>query len=319
MNAAEALRAIRFDQLSYIQKKVTVDFDSLLQAPVYFCHGNERHLVREILGRFRMRPDDLPGGFLVRTAEDEIYFLYLQRTDLQRRLSDCRWVLSFRILSDREVMAFYRDERKMLVNMTVKRVVDFHGHLCPELVIGMKACEYAQELLFPNEQPKGRVSVVAENCTSALDAFQVLLGVTVGNQCLKIFDVGKHNYIFSSRDSGRCFILRLKVQYFGDEHEYTALEEKTRGNRITLDEVVDFQKLLDGRVRKLLAANPEELFEVEKSGAVPQTPEYAPAYVPCSSCGEQMLLERAVPFEGRLYCIPCFHLLSGPEKGQSLH
>jgi formylmethanofuran dehydrogenase subunit E len=116
-----------------------------------------------------------------------------------------------------------------------------------------------------------------------------------------------------------CWLCELKVQYFGDEHDYAALEGKTRCNRITLDEVVDFQKLLDGRVRKLLAAHPKELFEVEESGGVPQTLEYAPAYVPCSGCGEQMLQERAVPFEGRLYCIPCFQLLSGPEKGQSLH
>jgi len=266
-----------------------------------------------------VRLDDFPGGFLVRTAEDEVYFLYVQRSDLQSTFSDCRWVLSFRILRDREVMAFYRDERKMLVNVTVKRVADFHGHLCPELVIGMKACEYAQELFFTDEQPKGRLSVVAENGTSALDAFQVLLGVTMGNQCLKILDVGKHNYRITSREAGKCFILRLKPPCFDDEHEYTVLEGKTRRNRITLDEVVDLQKLLDGRVQKLLAAHPKELFEVEEVCAVPQTLELAPAYVSCSGCGEQVLQERVVPFGDKFYCVPCFQLLNGTEKGQSLH
>ena len=319
MNAAEALRAIRFDELSYIQKKVTVDFDSLLQAPVYFHHGNERRFIREILGRFRMRPDDLPGGFLVKTVVDEVYFLYVQRSELQSGLSDCCWVLSFRILRDSEVMAMYREERKMLVNMTVKRVVDFHGHLCPELVIGMKACEYALELLFPEGEPKGRISVVAENCTSALDALQVLLGLTLGNQCLKIFDIGKHNYTFSTGETGRCFTLRLKLQHFGDEHDYAALEELTRCHRITLDEVIDFQKLLDCRVQKLLVTHPKDLFEVQEAGTMSQTQEYAPTYVLCSGCGESVLLERAKPFQGKPYCIPCFHLLNGSDTGQSLH
>lgn len=319
MNAAEALRAIRFDELRYIQEHVTVDFDSLLQVPRYFCHGSETHFVRETLGRFQMQPGSFPGGFLVKTAGDEVFFLYLHQLRQENRPSECRWVLSFRILSDRELMVSDEKDRKMLVNMAVKRVVDFHGHLCPELVIGMKACEYAQELLFPESEPKGRLSVVAENRSSALDALQVLLGVTVGNECLQIVDIGKHNYTFISREPSRCLCLRLKLQHFGDEPEYTVLQEKTRCNRITLDEVVDFQRLLDGRVHKLLTAHPQNLFEVHDVGALPQSMEYAPTYLPCSGCGEGVLLERLIPCQGKSYCLPCFHLLKESGSGQNLH
>lgn len=319
MNAIEALRAIKFDQLSYIQKMVTVDFDSLLQVPTSFHHRNRRQVVREILGRFRMKPDGFPGGFLVKTADGEVYFLYLCRSDQKRGLGSCYWVLSFRIQRDGELMALYREERKMIVNMTVKRVVDFHGHLCPELVIGMKASEYAQELLFPGQQPRGRISAVVENSSSALDALQVLLGVTVGNQCLKILNFGKHNYTFSARETTKCFILRLKTQHYGDECEYAILEEKTRRNLITLDEVVDFQQLLDGRVRKLLGACPKELFEVAETIAMPQTLEASAVYVACFSCGQQMLQERAVAYREKPYCIPCFQRLKGTNESKSLH
>jgi len=110
--------------------------------------------------------------------------------------------------------------------MNIKRVVDFHGHLCPELAIGMKACEYAQELLFKGEAPTGRISVLAENCTSALDAFQVFLGVTLGNQCLKVRDFGKHNYTFSVMSANREFTLKLNGLSYGDEYEFEILEEK---------------------------------------------------------------------------------------------
>ena len=136
----------------------------------------------------------------------------------------------------------------MLVNMTLKKIIDFHGHLCPELTIGAKACEYAQKLLFGDRDPEGGISIVAENCTSALDAIQVLFGATAGNQRLKIMDFGKHNYTFSFKNGQKSFRLSLRHHRYGDEDEYERLEEKILKNRVTLNEVVYFQKLLDNRV-----------------------------------------------------------------------
>jgi formylmethanofuran dehydrogenase subunit E len=217
-----------------------------------------------------------------------------------------------------EKCLLHKDEVGMLVNMTVKRVVDFHGHLCPELVIGMKACEYAQEILFAGEQPRGRISVIAENSTSALDALQVLLGVTVGNQCLRIFDVGKHNYTLAARETGKRFKLKMKAQFFGDEHKYGEFEEKARSNRITLDEVVDFQQLLDTRVQKLFSVRPQDLFDLEETISGPQTTELAPAYASCPGCGQQVLKERAVPYQGKLYCTPCFEAVVNGNPNQGL-
>lgn len=79
------------------------------------------------------------------------------------------------------------------------------------------ACEYAQDFLFKEVEPSGRISVLAENCTSALDALQVLLGVTLGNQSLREIDFGKHNYTFSTRTGGEGFALRLKRLAFDNE------------------------------------------------------------------------------------------------------
>jgi formylmethanofuran dehydrogenase subunit E len=60
----------------------------------------------------------------------------------------------------------------MLLNMAFKRVVDFHGHLCPDLVLGAKFCEYVKKILLTSGELTGGISIVAENCTSALDAIQ---------------------------------------------------------------------------------------------------------------------------------------------------
>jgi hypothetical protein len=64
---------------------------------------------------------------------------------------------------------------------------------------------------------------------------------------------GKHNYTFSAGNANSGFRLRLKGLSYGDEHEYEILEEKIVHNRISSDEVLKFQKLLNGRVLKLLS------------------------------------------------------------------
>ncbi|PIU23820.1 MAG: formylmethanofuran dehydrogenase, partial [Chloroflexi bacterium CG08_land_8_20_14_0_20_45_12] len=76
----------------------------------------------------------------------------------------------------------------MLVNMQLKRVIDFHGHLCPDLVIGCKAYELAMKTLCHRENLDGGLIVIAENTTNAIDAIQCLSGCTLGNQRLKIHD-----------------------------------------------------------------------------------------------------------------------------------
>ena len=148
MNASEALRSIRYDLLSYIQERVQVDFDNVSKLPLHFFYRTQRYKVREVFGHFRVREDDFSNGFLLRANDEEIYFLYFHKFMPGHVFSEGYWVLSFRVLSDGELMTLYRKERQMFVNMTVKTVVGFHGHLCPELVIGMKACEYALQLLF---------------------------------------------------------------------------------------------------------------------------------------------------------------------------
>lgn len=319
MNTAAALRSIRSDYLSYIQQGVQVEFDNRLQMPLHFTHANAQHFVRELLGRFRLNEDDFPNGFLVQADDDQVYFFYFDRSGKKSPFSEGKWVLSFRILSDNELMAFYREERTMIVDMTVKRVADFHGHLCPELVIGMKACEYAHMLLQEHGQPPGRVSVLAENSTSALDALQVLLGVTFGNQSLRVFDYGKHNYTFMPRGPGSGFTLRLRPQHYENKEEYEKLEARVGNRKITLDEVAEFQLLLDARVLQLLSSDPQDLFSVESCRCNVASMETPTVYVNCSCCGEQVLRERALRVGGTIYCVPCFDLLGNPLLGQTRH
>lgn len=258
MDTIEALRSIRYDLLEYIQEKVVVDYDNILQMPVDFTRRKKRYVIRETLGRFRTQSNRHMNGYLARADDGEIYFLYFHFLDgnSESPFNIGFWILSFRVLGDRELMALYREDRRMLLNVTLKRLVDFHGHLCPELVIGGRVCEYAQKFL-----PDDNFSLIAENCTSAIDAIQVLLGVTFGNQRLKVFDFGKHKYTFLLMDKKRGFRLSLKKVRYGDEEQYRMLSEKIIRSEATIDDAVDYQRLLDDRIRTLIQLNPGDMFD----------------------------------------------------------
>ncbi|MBU0653377.1 MAG: hypothetical protein KKG96_10945 [Proteobacteria bacterium] len=308
MDRAEALRSIRYDMLEYIQQKVKVDFDHTRQIPVSFTFKGKNYTVGDVLSRFKTQENHWANAFLVCSKYDEVYFLYFHLWDLSHQgpIQKGYWVLRFRILSDRELMALYREERKMMVNITLKRVSDFHGHLCPDLVLGGKFCEYAQKLLSSRGELDGGISIIAENCTSALDAIQIMLGATVGNQRLQVMDFGKHSYTLLSKNAETGFRLSLKPQYYGDEDEYNRLEQKIMNNQAVLEDVVQFQKLLDCRVKQLLNLPPEELFTVERIELVQRPTETASIFLTCCRCGEQVLKSRKIDYQGGTYCISCF-------------
>ena len=308
MESVEALRSISNDLVEYIQKEVGVDFDNAAQAPLSFYFAGKQHLIGEVLGRFGTGRRDVSPGFLVCAENNQTYFLYFQPRDPNRVKtfqSGC-WVLCFRILRDEELMAFYREDRKMLVHMSFKRIVDFHGHLCPDLVLGGKACQYVQELILSKAFPDHNISIIAENCTSALDAIQIMLGATVGNQRLQIMDYGKHNYTIIGKNGQNGVRLSLCPQFYGDEEKYNALERKIIRNQMMLDEMVCFQELLDCRVKRLLSLSHQDLFKTRFFEVDQKPTELASVYLICSVCEEQVLKSRAIEHKGAVYCVPCF-------------
>ncbi len=321
MDKSEALRSIDYDLVEYIQKQVRVDFDNSDQRPVSFRFGGKTYAVGEVLGRFRTQRGYPLNAYLMQVDKNEVFFIYFHYCGLDplRSIHEGYWVLCFRILGDHEIMALYREERKVLLNMSLKRVVDFHGHLCPDLVLGCKLCEYARKLFAYGDEIGGGLSIIAENCTSALDAVQMMLGTTIGNQRMLIMDLGKHNYTILSKDSGAGFKLRLKKQQYGDEEIYHLLERKIATSQAILEDVVHFQKLLDGRVEHLLSLEPENIFAVSSVRNVQPPTEMPNVFITCCRCGEQVLKSRKIDYQGKTYCIPCFQQIQTSCPYQRMH
>ncbi len=309
MEKSEALRSIQYDLVEYIQTKVPVDFDNAGQTPLSFIYREKTYVIREVLGKFLKKEGLYSNGFLVNVDRGEVFFIYFHTRNSGQRFEICEgnWVLCFRVLEDRELMAFYREDRKMLLNMTMKRLVDFHGHLCPDLIIGAKLSEYIQQLVSEASGLNVSISILAQNCTSAIDAIQILLGATFGNQRLQVMDFGKHVYSLVINETGTSFMFSLRPQKYGDEYEFDNLEQKIINSGISLEEAVRFQKLMDGRIEKLFSMTTDELFdceEIEKGQLFYEVPSI---YITCSHCSHQVLKNRSVEYRNRTYCISCFN------------
>lgn len=318
MRVEEVLRSISSKDVEFIQRRVSVECDSRTQFPSKFLYQGQRYKVTRIIGSFKgdLSTEDI--AFLVKTDDGNVYLLDLHFLDPNDRnsLPQGFWILRLRILRDDELMFFYRLERKMLVNMQLKKVVDFHGHICPDLVIGCRASELALETLSPKREVNNSLVVIAENKTSALDAIKSITGCTVGNGRLVVRDYGKHKYTFMTNHHDRALKISLKERYINAGEKYLSLEEKIIRNEATVDEVALFQVLLDERIKMLLLLKHDELFNVVETKKEFSRDEVSTVFSRCSLCGDLTLRSRLLDMNGMFICKPCFdrmgHAFSAP-------
>lgn len=62
------------------------------------------------------------------------------------------------------------------------KAVEFHGHECPGLAIGVRVSDAAKEMLRIGSSEDEEIVCVAENDSCSVDAIQALLGCTFGKE-----------------------------------------------------------------------------------------------------------------------------------------
>ena len=169
------------------------------------------------------------------------------------------------------------------------RAVEFHGHLCPGLVMGYLAAKVGLERLGAERAEDEELIAIVENDTCAVDAVQVLTGCTTGKGNLFLRDYGKMVFTFAVRPSGRA--VRASV------------------NRRTEPDVEDAtENLQDRRRRKIqfMLRQPwEELFSIrEETIALPETARIHESQT-CQRCSEMVMETRTRRVKDLLLCIPC--------------
>lgn len=164
------------------------------------------------------------------------------------------------------------------------RVVDFHGHSCPGLAIGIRAAEYALQE-FP-ETTAADLVCVTETDMCGVDGIQFLTGCTFGKGNLVHRDYGKAAFSFYDRKSGKAIRLLLRP------------DAKNTGEGSKPDRE-EMQRIL---LEKPLA----EVFELQELSDKPPKKARILVSLCCAACGEETMESRTRRFDGRTLCIPCF-------------
>jgi formylmethanofuran dehydrogenase subunit E len=292
-------RQIDADRVEPIQQLVAVDYDNALQMPISFRYQDHDYEVMEVIGRFRESQCDPTVLYLVRTRleSDECYALYLDLTNPEGCfLWHGQWVLHFRVEEEQE------DD--MIVEMKLKRAADFHGHLCPDLVIGYRAGQTALARLTLELIYWQNLRVIVENTTSAIDAVQLLTGCTLGNHRLLLYDYGKHAYTFIyGKDEG--LRLSLRPEALPESSHFLALEERIQTEQATMLETARYQALLDERIATLLDISADALFSAQRVAVEwPEDP-LTSALALCDGCGELVVETHLISSDGKQLCRTC--------------
>ncbi len=165
---------------------------------------------------------------------------------------------------------------KILWDSTVK----FHGHECPGLAIGVRACELAIEKMKLTFSEDEDIVCITENDACGVDAIQFITGCTMGKGNLILRNTGKMAFSFFNRQNGDS--LRLL---------YTPSNKKM--DRVQSQE-------------HILTASVELLFDTMKPNyALPQKAKSFETII-CEQCGEGAPEHKIRIHIGQKVCLDCY-------------
>lgn len=161
-----------------------------------------------------------------------------------------------------------------------KKAVEFHGHECPGLAIGVRAVEAAKTKMGITFSKDEEIVCVTENDACGVDAIQVLTGCSLGKGNLIYRGTGKQAFTFFKRKTGE-------------------------GLRIVLK---PFRREMDRKQRQefILNASLEEIFDFKAPHF--SLPEKARIFssIICEICGEAVPEHKARIQDGKKVCLDCF-------------
>ena len=198
---------------------------------------------------------------------------------------------------------------KTIINTDlVQQTIDFHGHSCPGLACGIRVSELIMTR-FGTALDEEIVAVV-ENDMCAVDAIQFLTGCTFGKGNLIHLDYGKNAFTFYRRLDGKGIRIIMRGDVFSEEgDELVALQKKMITDGLTPEEQKMLKEVKELRTKRIMGAQPEELFEIKPAkGPMPKKARILESVI-CQACGEMTMESRTRRFFGETLCIPCFEAM----------
>ena len=161
-----------------------------------------------------------------------------------------------------------------------EKAVDFHGHTCGGLALGVRAAMEAQKRFGIERAEDEEIVCVTENDACGVDGIQSVLGCTLGKGNLLYHGTGKFAFNFFNRKTGDSFRLMAK--------------DKKEG--------------LHGReyIEYVLSAPAEEVFDTGKPRMEAPSAARSLRSVKCSVCGEAAAETKMRLMDGKPVCMDCY-------------
>lgn len=208
----------------------------------------------------------------------------------------------------------------MIDQETIDKVVEFHGHMCAGLALGIRAAEVGLAEIGAHAADEEVVAVV-ETDMCAVDAIQFLTGCTFGKGNLIHLDHGKNAYTFVRRSDGKAVRVSTRPGAWSTrDPEWLALFARVRAGTATPEERSTFAASQRERSERVLDVPLEELYDVREVDVAAPRPARILASVACEACGEAAMETRIRRLDGRELCLPCFEdALAGTVRLPSPH
>jgi len=196
--------------------------------------------------------------------------------------------------------------KKKISQALIDETIQFHGHSCPGLAIGIRASEVALQKF--EKAPDEEVVAVVETDMCAVDAVQFLTGCTFGKGNLIHLDYGKTAFSFYRRadEKGIRVVMRPEPPEEADEEMTGLQKKKTAGQPLTHEEEMLWARARTSRIERIMSAKLEDLFDVQTAeGPIPKKARILESLT-CEACGEKVMETRTRRFKGMTLCLPCF-------------
>jgi formylmethanofuran dehydrogenase subunit E len=194
----------------------------------------------------------------------------------------------------------------MIDQETIDKVVEFHGHMCAGLALGIRAAEVGLAEIGAHAADEEVVAVV-ETDMCAVDAIQFLTGCTFGKGNLVHLDHGKNAYTFVRRSDGKAVRISTRPGAWSTrDPEWLSLFARVRTGTATPAERDAFAASQRERSERVLDVPLEELYDVREVDVPAPRPARILASVACEACGEATMETRVRRLDGRELCLPCF-------------
>lgn len=181
--------------------------------------------------------------------------------------------------------------------------IQFHGHICPGLLMGVRVAEFARQHLGINRDQDEELLAIVETDSCGVDALQAILGCTFGKGNLIFKDYGKSVYTIATRDSGRAVRIAQRQAASGSANSrYRELKARVQ---LSPEEQAEMEMLLQDVFEYLMTCPFDDLFNWQDIDI--DLPPLARIHntVICACCGEGVMETRAIRSAQGLLCQPC--------------